>query len=276
MRISRIGMIVIFVLFNPCAVWAQGVIGIHGEPTGQALCVMPSLPVQEYYVVYTGGPPIQSVEFSAPIPVDCLTPSSQWIDDVAVFPNTVGDSQNGVVVDFGQCFSPPIHVLTIQVVHLPIPEPDCCPWEIEGALAIDCNGQSVSWSQTRGYLNSYVCNPVLPPHTPSPPDGATSVSLAANLEWQWHPGPVGCELGDVLVFTISWGIDPNNLTTLFDQGPPFPVPGGLQPNTQYYWQAASTTYNGAGPFPGPLWSFTTEGSVATEARTWGRIKALYR
>lgn len=265
----------VIVLIAPGQVWTQGTIGIYGEPAGRTLCVMPDSPLQEYFVVYADGPPIQRIEFSAALPVECLTPLSTWISDFAMFPNTAGDSQNGIVVDFGQCLSPPIHILSILVEQPANLKPDCCPWEIGGVVASDCEGNPIAWHRTRGYLNSYACEPIQPPHTPTPADEATFVPLTANLEWGHQSGPVGCELGDVLVFSISWGTDPSDLTTLFDQGSPFPVPGGLMPDSRYYWQVTSTTYSGGVSVPGPLWSFTTEASVASEASTWGRIKALY-
>jgi hypothetical protein len=83
-------------------------------------------------------------------------------------------------------------------------------------------------------------------------------------------------MGDVRVFIISWGTDPDNLTRWYDVYTPFQIPGGLQPDTRYYWQVASATYGGAGPYAGPLWTFTTAGPVAYEASTWGRIKALFQ
>ncbi|MEJ2721943.1 MAG: hypothetical protein P8181_12520 [bacterium] len=53
----------------------------------------------------------QASEFSAPVP-SCFT--GTWLSDTVVFPVTIGNSQNGVSIGYGQCTPGPIHVLTIN------------------------------------------------------------------------------------------------------------------------------------------------------------------
>jgi hypothetical protein len=53
-----------------------------------------------------------------------------------------------------------------------------------------------------------------------------------------------------------------------------PPPALLQQNRTYYWRVEGVRHGEA--ISSPLWSFSTEGEVAVEHTTWGRIKALYR
>jgi len=191
--------------------------------------------------------------------------------------NKVGDSETGVVVDFGECLSPPIHVLTLQFFCQGYEQLSraCCPWWFENLDAVSC-GEAITWWGDFGSLTDGLsCHPFEAPHSPTPADSATGVPLTQLFYWSAGPEPVGCELGDVYVFMFSWGTGPENMTTLFDWGPGAYIPEGMLPNTRYYWQVASSSYNGAGPYWGPLWTFTTWGATPVETSTWGRIKALY-
>ena len=280
MRGSIVTALVVLLL-APSLVWARARISICTEPTG-GLCVpgcSGGISLAEYYVVYVDGPPIQHIAFSIPKPTGCyqsgLTPLR--LPDVAVFPNTVGDSETGVVVDFGECLSPPIHVLTLQFFCQGYEQLSraCCPWWFENLDAVSC-GEAITWWGDFGSLTDGLsCHPFEAPHSPTPADSATGVPLTQLFYWSAGPEPVGCELGDVYVFMFSWGTGPENMTTLFDWGPGAYIPEGMLPNTRYYWQVASSSYNGAGPYWGPLWTFTTWGATPVETSTWGRIKALY-
>jgi hypothetical protein len=195
------------------------------------------------------------------------------ISEEAVFPNTIGNALSGVTIGFGECLSGPIHVLTVQVIMLELYE-YCCAWSPQDVIAWDCDENEVNVSTAPGWLTSVPCG-FTPPHSPVPEDSATMVPLTVDLEWEGR-GFTGCDLGDVLIYILHFGTDPDSLQMHWDVGPPYTI-SELLLGTQYYWQVVGTTYNGGGPSPGPLWTFTTtESLVPVEQDTWGSIKSLYR
>jgi len=64
------------------------------------------------YIVLADIPDVGAMacQFSAPKPA-CF--DATYLTDSTVFPVTLGDSQTGVSIGFGQCLQVPIHVLTI-------------------------------------------------------------------------------------------------------------------------------------------------------------------
>lgn len=244
-------------------------LGIYSNPSGTETCLNYGTE-QEYYVVYLDGPPISSIQFSAPIPIDCGTNIFLGNESSYFF---LGGSESTANVAFDACLAPPIHVMTIRMHNLTPPGWECCPWTPSNLQANDCSGNDVGlvYPMT-GWLKNESCD--LTPHSPTPPDGAAVPPSDVTLDWTANPR-TDCELGDVRVYEFRFGTDPNNLSSWFDVNPPHTVTG-LQSNTTYYWQVVGTTYNWSGPYPGPVWSFTTEGTVAAEKSTWGLIKALFQ
>ncbi len=78
-------------------------------------------------VIVTGvsggsGAGLTACQFAAPIG-QCF--NGVWLSDGQVFPVTLGDSQTGVAIGFGQCLQAPVHVLTINLFCYG-PGTDCC------------------------------------------------------------------------------------------------------------------------------------------------------
>lgn len=257
----------LLVLLSPRVVLA-GTLGIYADTSAVSNCIT-RMAVVDLHVVYTGDPPIQAIQFTVPTPA-CNAIIGRFDVPVAT---TIGTSEAGVSVSLGGCHTAPVYVLTVRVLPSQVFE-YCCAWLPEAVTAVDCNGDPVPFTSVLpGHLTDEPCAAVAP-HSPAPADGAMGVPLAVPLDWE-SQGPAACGLGDAWIHILRFGTDPDALTEYFDVGPQFPL-SGLTPLTQYYWQALGTTYNGAGPYPGPLWTFTTEGPVSAEQTTWGRIKSLFR
>ena len=65
------------------------------------------------YAVWVGHGGGTAIQFRAVMPA-CFT-AAVWLSDTAIWPVTIGPSQVGVAVGFGQCVPAPVHVLTINV-----------------------------------------------------------------------------------------------------------------------------------------------------------------
>jgi len=246
-----------------------GTLGLYADTVGDLRCLSGSASVVDVHVVYTGDPPIEAISFRLP------TPSCTGIVgrvDMQPFV-TVGTSESGVRIALDGCYAGPVHVLTVRLFSV-APLAYCCAWLPEDVVVLDCDGAEVAFTASLSGFTTTASCAVVAPHSPVPADGAANVPLATELSWQ-SSGPAACDLGEAWIHVLYFGTDPEALAEYYDVGPPFPI-GGLQPGTTYYWQAAGTTYNGAGPYPGPLWRFTTAAPVLAEPSTWGRIKSLYR
>ena len=118
---------------------------------------------------------------------------------------------------------------------------------------------------------------------PNPADGATAVSISADLSWS----ATGADNFDVYFGTTSPGTSVGNLT------PQFYDPGILAATTTYYWRIDAN--NTAGITTGSVWSFTTvdtpgpndpnligwwtfnesSGSTAADSTSYGNDGTLY-
>jgi hypothetical protein len=124
-------------------------------------------------------------------------------------------------------------------------------WQIE---AQDNNGgtsTSPVWSfTTRGNE---------PPETPSnpyPADGATDVSLNADLSWDCSDPN-----GDDLTYDVYFGTSSNPPLVSSGQSSDTYNPGTMDMTTTYYWKiVAEDSFNEIAT--GPIWSFTTRGNMA--------------
>jgi len=266
---SSLGILAIPLMlsFAPRAAPA-GTLGIYAD-TLAVSNYLTSMLFVDLHVVYTGDPSIQALQFTVATPT-CNTIFGRFDIPVSTM---IGASESGVMINLGACATSPVHVLTIRVLPYEIFE-YCCAWLPVDIAVVDCDGNDVPFTAPApGWLTEEPCEFVAP-HSPWPADGAVNVPLTVDLDWESRGAPA-CDLGDALIHRLYFGTDPEALTTYWDVGPPFTV-SGLLHGTRYYWQAVGTTYNGAGPYPGPLWTFTTKWPVAAERTTWGRIKALYR
>ncbi|MDH4038451.1 MAG: hypothetical protein OEX18_14610 [Candidatus Krumholzibacteria bacterium] len=241
-----------------------------------AKCLNSAAEVDVYfiYVPQPGDPAVRWIQFAAPTPTGCVSIGSR--KDIPVLTKS-GDSSVDILVDLG-CSPVTTHLLTVRLSNVVV-SGDCCGWRplnTHGGTSIDawdCDGNLVLL-QSRGVWFSTQPCAFVAPHTPSPADGETIGALETDLEWQSAGGPE-CGLGDVLIHNLYFGTDPDALIEHVDAGSPYPV-SNLLPGTTYYWRAEATTYNNAGPYPGPLWSFSTPQATGTEQTTWGRIKSLFR
>jgi hypothetical protein len=148
-----------------------------------------------HVVVSWSTSPLAGVQFSAPVP-ECFTGAS-WISDTPVTPMTIGDSQAGVMVAFGQCQSAPIHVLTVNVLAQGRTE-SCCFYRVvadpsvpSGNIeVVDCSNNLVTGQGFGGVVSSRL----LWVGEPNPPHGSTLQSLDTKLSWRvnscgeflWH------------------------------------------------------------------------------------------
>lgn len=96
-----------------------------------------------------------------------------------------------------------------------------------------------------------------PPYTPSnptPSNGATGISINADLSWSGgDPDPGDTVTYDVYFSTINppaIKVSANQTSTTYD-------PGVLGYNTKYYWKIIAHDNHGA-TTPGPVWNFTTQ------------------
>ena len=111
-------------------------VGLFGvaNPTTDADCNIVDaapglLPVYAVHVQDApGGPTMIASQFKSAIPA-CFT--GTWLSDTAIYPVTVGNSQNGVAIGYGVCIATPVHVLTINVFASGT-TPACCVWPVEG------------------------------------------------------------------------------------------------------------------------------------------------
>jgi hypothetical protein len=113
---------------------------------------------------------------------------------------------------------------------------------------------------------------LIAPYRPTPTDGATGVPINQLLSY----------VGSANYVVIATSLDFSDQQVICSSGDfecSLPLnPGLLAPFTTYYWQASY--YCICGQVLGAsseVFSFTTgSGPLATEAMTWGHVKALYR
>jgi hypothetical protein len=145
-------------IFSASRAWAQyGTLGVYADPGilhAPSHCLVDDGPaLRSYYVVHAAiWNGAAGCQFSAPKP-DCFT--ATYLSDTPVFPATFGNSQTGVVVGYGVCASPIVHVLTINFMCQGT-TPQCCCYPVRPDLAessgnilvVDC------WDQLRAVSSS--------------------------------------------------------------------------------------------------------------------------
>jgi len=143
---SNGGNAVVTVNYTPGPAGYGGAIGLYADATGTD-CNLVDVPnsLVTIYVVHAFVPGATASQFSAPLPA-CAT-GMIYLADSQVFPVTIGNSQTGVSIGYGACYSSPIHILTIQFLGQGLS--DCCPYAVlphpeapSGQVeAVDCNNQ---------------------------------------------------------------------------------------------------------------------------------------
>ncbi len=136
-----------------------GDIAPYGDAQGTSSFIYDSAPgLLVIYIVqlahYEG---MTASQFSAPKPACFL---ATYISDTAVFPVTIGNSQTGVAIGYGQCLTGAIHVLTINFFVQGLTD-ECCFYETQpdpnipsGEIeAVNCNNEIVFLSGGLGVIN---------------------------------------------------------------------------------------------------------------------------
>jgi hypothetical protein len=248
-------------------------IRVTSDTAGEIQCIPAPVNGQivTMHVVLSGSDALSSASFQINIP-----PRLIYLQDHPVFAQTTGVSVLGATVTFDACLPPPVHVLSIDCLVYENDRFSPCQFVHAGeVLAMDCAAEPVPATSTYSRVPLGTCV-ITGPSDPSPADLAENVPLDAVLEWTATAATGGCALGEYELYQdLFFGTTPDPPRIM--QGyaySPFD-PGELQPGTRYYWRVHAFQYWG-NPVDGPLWMFRTAGTVATNATTWGRIKALYR
>lgn len=231
--------------------------------------------------------PVGKVRFSLPDPPFGTFQGESWN-----FPFT-GDRVNGMEMTLGCTGAGTVTLGTLFVLLGPGENVPCTEWRVDADCeADDCSGNAVlttvSPSTFTSVADPFTCNTCfqycenLPPFNLYPPDGATSVPLNVELSWE---GPIFNSPDPALECGIAIYTDAG-----CSGGQGFLVPCdaprivlSLLPSTTYYWRASWRIMFGSGCSSGTgdagvseVHSFTTEGPIAHEPITWGRVKAMYR
>ena len=232
--------------------------------------------VKMYVLVNSAN--MSGVGFAAPLPA-CLT-GGVYLSDYLVYSLTMGNSQTGIWIAFGNCIDGWRHVLTINV-YMEGSLEDCCPYRFlrhpegtgEGPEVIDCQDRVLIADDNGSFVTpGGFCPPFV--EKPQPPDGATGQPIDTKLSWSVFY--CSCALG-VYWENLYFGTTPDpplvaqELWHAYDPGP-------LEPQTTYYWKVRafdSDAGDAGGWRTGPIWTFITGSALPVERSTWGRIKGLY-
>jgi hypothetical protein len=124
-----ISLTVVLVVLWVGIVFSQaGSISIFADPGGTNcnLTMLPAPAVTSFYVVHVNGTDVVGSQFRARKPA-CM--NAVFLSDEYVFPLTIGESQFGIFVGYGQCKSGTVHILTIKYRSLGPTEP-CCYYPV--------------------------------------------------------------------------------------------------------------------------------------------------
>jgi outer membrane protein assembly factor BamB len=114
------------------------------------------------------------------------------------------------------------------------------------------------------------------PTNPSPPDGATNVSINADLYWDCEARKEGYST----IFSVYFGTDANpplvdTIDSTYDYVPHYD-PGELQKNTKYYWKIVNFDDTTGRTESSPVWSFTTgENAGGPGGQIWSYVTGRY-
>lgn len=127
---KRLLLVALFLAIVAGTAFAQprpGMIGISADPDGTSCNIYDAVPgLVSMYVVHLYGEEVTSSTWVARTP---LCNAMTYLQDTAVFPGTSGNSQTGVTIQYGACWSSPIHILTVNWIGQGT-TPDCCPFVI--------------------------------------------------------------------------------------------------------------------------------------------------
>ncbi len=249
-------------------------------------CQLPFNPGIVSLTVVVNAVPFQKVRLTLPDPPLGLVFGATWEG------TTTGDRFTGLEIDMGSCVGPGVVALgTLTALVNTGDTAPCTDWSVGAGCEVqDCSGDwrpaiPVPHQVGTGYCECLCwqcCYWALAPYDLYPLNGATAVPLDVVLSWNGTPEEFidpppygGC--------SVSIGTSPDCTS-----GTSYPVscsldqfaPDFLVPNTTYYWRVSwSTPPSGCSDLNGgysPLYSFTTRGPNATEQKTWGYVKSMYR
>jgi hypothetical protein len=246
------------------------------------------------YVIYYGGPysngDYKTVRFAVSVPTaPTFFVIGAWVMGQGDVP--VSTLQSGVTVPLGSCRSDAVTVARLDYFRVSpppactvikvIPDPSASSGKVEFTR---CDDEMVYLNEGNiggdlsGADGGCPAGPANPPSNPVPANGATGVNLDADLSVliHWPSFVLGCRELYGEGSRLFFGTDPNPplISAEGDTSFPFDV-GPLQPATTYYWRVTYLNTLGATGIS-PTWSFRTAAPIATEASTWGRVKAMYR
>jgi hypothetical protein len=224
--------------------------------------------------------PVGKVRFSFPDPPFSTLNTLSW---TFYYPFT-GDHLTGMEMDLGCSGAGEIILGVAEMFTNGLA--GCYSWKVDaGCEAEYCDGTLAPsmalptiFTTTNFCIGCFQNCMGLPPYNLSPANGATGVPLNTPLSWE---GParddrdtqcairIGKDPGCSDLQEIPASCDAQSVVLDF-----------LEPSTTYYWRAGwSGTGGGCSSGDGGLsrvYSFTTAGPLATEATSWGRVKAMYR
>lgn len=154
--------VLLVVVFSPGAAQSD-VVAIFGDSLGSD-CNVPNPPevgTVLFYVFHYSATGAKGVRFMAPYQA-CLV-ETEFFLDLYEFPATVGGSQSGLSVDYGECLTGWIHVLTIVYAdYIGFGSPPCCLYPVlpdpsapSGKIEVtDCHEKVVFGVGVHGIVNS--------------------------------------------------------------------------------------------------------------------------
>ncbi len=136
-----------------------GSICLFSDPAGSDCSISDIVPgLLQVYVIHKNAVNVTAASFAAPLP-DCM--NAVWLGDMGMYPLIIGDSQNGLSVSYGGCFSSPIHILTMNIFGQGLSATDC-PFQVLGhpdtglIEVVDCDQNLLVATGGISYVNSMI------------------------------------------------------------------------------------------------------------------------
>lgn len=264
-RAIRCCLLLAFLTFSfTASAFAQTTIGLYTDASGSSCSFSGSDPglMQAYVVVRPDAAGVSGVRFSA-VPPACL--GAIYIGETAADGMViVGDSQAGISIAAGQCFSEPTHVLTINYFRNGSTAA-CCAYAIgpdpfTGLVeATTCTQATIAATPVTSHFNANGSCPCaddvapLPPSNPFPLHETIHAFLWPTMTWSavdWD--------GDIAEYDVYFGTSATPPLAVTGLPSPSWEHGPLDPLTKYYWRVVVRDALGH-ETSGPVWYFTTRG-----------------
>ena len=137
-----------------------GSVGVFADPLGLNCNVLdgPPMGLKQYFVVHVYTTGATAVQYRAKLPLCMTATGAMWLSDTNMFAVTVGNSQIGVAVAYGNCLVGPIHTQIISVFAMGM-TPACCRWIVDPDPAVgqitgaDCMFQVIYPSGGQAMIN---------------------------------------------------------------------------------------------------------------------------